>query len=73
MLEMLKFTEIIISVLIIFFVLIQNKNVSLNLSSMSWWMGEVTKRWPEKILHNITVILWTLFIANSLALYLLPA
>ena len=71
MLDILQFTEVIIAVLTIFFVLIQNKNVSLNLSSMSWWMGEVTKRGPEKVLHNITIILWVLFIWNSLALFLL--
>jgi len=35
MLDILKFAEIIIAILLIFFVLIQNKNVSLNLSSMS--------------------------------------
>jgi protein translocase SecG subunit len=69
MIEVLKFAEIIICVLLIFFILVQNKNVSLNLSSMSGWMGEVTKRWPEKILHNITIILWVLFILNSVALY----
>ena len=71
MLDILKFAEIFIAVLLIFFVLIQNKNVSLNLSSMSWGMGENTKRWPEKVLHNITTILWTLFILNSIALFLL--
>ena len=71
MLEILKFTEIVIAILLIFFVLIQNKNVSLNLTSMSSWMWEITKRWPEKVLHNITILLWTLFILNSIALYLL--
>ena len=71
MLDVLKFAEIFIAVLLIFFVLIQNKNVSLNLSSMSWGMWEVTKRWPEKVLHNATVILWTLFILTSIALFLL--
>ncbi len=70
--DILKFAEIIIAILLIFFVLVQNKNVSLNLTSMSGWMGENTKRWPEKVLHNITIILWTLFILNSVALYLLP-
>lgn len=71
MADMLKFAEIIIAVLLIFFILIQNKNVSLNLSSMSGWMWENTKRWPEKVLHNTTITLWILFILNSLALYLL--
>ena len=70
MLDMLKFAEIFIAILLIFFVLIQNKNVSLNLSSMSWGMWEVTKRWAEKVLHNITIALWALFILNSIALYL---
>jgi len=73
MVDMLKFAEITIAVLLIFFILVQNKNVSLNLASMSGWMGENTKRWPEKVLHNTTIILWTLFILNSIALYLLPA
>ncbi len=71
MLDILKFAEIIIAILLIFFVLIQNKNVSLNLSSMSWGMWAVTKRWPEKVLHNITVILWSSFLLNSIALFLL--
>jgi len=71
MIDMLKFTEITIAVLLIFFILVQNKNVSLNLASMSWWMNENTKRWPEKVLHNTTIALWVLFILNSLALYLL--
>jgi preprotein translocase subunit SecG len=39
---------------------------------MSGWMWENTKRWAEKVLHNITTTLWVLFIINSLALYLLP-
>jgi len=72
MTDMLKFAEIIITVLLIFFILIQNKNVSLNLASMSGWMGKNTKRWPEKVLHNTTIALWILFTLNSLALYLLP-
>lgn len=69
MIEVLKFVEIIVCVLLIFFILVQNKNVSLNLSSMSGWMGEVTKRWPEKVLHNATIILWILFILISVVLY----
>jgi len=34
MLQALQITEIIIAVLLIFFIVIQNKNVTLNLSSM---------------------------------------
>ena len=71
MINALKFIEIIISVFLIFAILVQNKNVSLNLSSMSSWMWTITKRWPEKIMHNLTLILWTLFIINSLILFVL--
>lgn len=71
MLDVLKFAEIFFAILLIFFILIQNKNVSLNLSSMSWWMGAITKRGPEKVLHNTTIVLWTLFVLNSIALFLL--
>jgi protein translocase SecG subunit len=69
--DFLIFTEIIISILLVFIVLVQNKNVSLNLSTMSSWMTEITKRWPEKVLQNITIVLGVLFTLNSLALYLL--
>lgn len=71
MLVSLQFAEIIIAILLILIVLIQNKNVSLNLSSMSGGMAATTKRWPEKILHNATIILGVVFIVNSLALFLL--
>jgi len=71
MFELLIFSEIVISILLIFIVLVQNKNVTLNLSDMSNGMWEITKRWPEKVLHNATIILWVLFIMNSIALFLL--
>lgn len=71
MFELLIFSEIVIAVLLIFIVLVQNKNVTLNLSDMSNGMWEVTKRWPEKVLHNTTIILWVLFIVNSIALFLI--
>ncbi|MCP4523537.1 MAG: preprotein translocase subunit SecG [Candidatus Gracilibacteria bacterium] len=71
MLETLKFTMIIVSILLVFIILIQNKNVSLNLSSMSGGMGEVTKRGPEKILDTTTKILGTIFIIHALALFIL--
>lgn len=71
MVEVLTFSEIIVSILLIFLVLIQNKNSNLNLTSMSGWMWTITKRWPEKIMFNTTIVLWTLFILNSLFLVLL--
>ena len=69
MIEYLKIIEVIIGVLLITVILIQQKNVSLNLSSMGGWMWEITRRWPEKVLHNTTVILGTLFIGISILLF----
>ncbi|NDK09307.1 preprotein translocase subunit SecG [Candidatus Gracilibacteria bacterium] len=71
MVQILQITEIILSFLIIGVVLIQNKNVSLNLSSMSGGMGAVTKRGPEKVLQNATILIGALFIINSLLLFVL--
>ena len=65
---MLLNIEIILAILLIIVVLLQNKNVSLSLSSMSWDAWEITKRWPEKILQNATILLWFLFTVNSIAL-----
>lgn len=70
MTEILNIVEVVIGVLLMFVILIQNKNMSLNLSSMWGWMGTVTKRWTEKVLHNTTIILWVLFVVNSIALFL---
>jgi protein translocase SecG subunit len=69
MITLLTITQIIISVLLIIVVLIQNKNVSLNLSSMGGGMWPVTKRWWEKVLHITTIVLWTLFAINSLVFF----
>ncbi len=69
--EFLKITEAVISILLIFVILIQNKNAGLNLSTMSSAAWAITKRWPEKVLHYTTVILWSLFVANSLILFIL--
>ena len=67
----LTFMELLIAILRIFVVLIQNKWTALNLSTMSWGMNEITRRWPEKVLHNLTIILGTLFILNSACLFIL--
>lgn len=71
MLEILKITEVIFAILLIAVILIQNKNVTLNLASMWGWMGAVTKRGPEKVLHITTIIIAILFTANSLAFFVL--
>lgn len=69
MLDSLQFTIVVLSILLIFVVLIQNKNVALNLTSMSGWAGEVSKRGPEKVLDIATKIIGTLFILNAVALF----
>lgn len=71
MLEALKILEVIIAILLIFFILIQSKNVSLNLATMGGGMGAITKRGAEKVLHNVTIVLGVIFIINSLALFVL--
>ena len=71
MLALMQVAEIALAIAIIFVVLIQNKNVTLNLSSMSGGMGAVTKRGPEKVLHNATIILGAAFILNSLLLFIM--
>lgn len=71
MIEILKFIEIAVAVCLVLIVLIQNKWTALNLNTMSWWMNEITRRWPEKVLHNITVVLWIIFIFNSASLFIL--
>ena len=69
MIQYLTIAEVVIGVLLIAVILIQNKNVSLNLTSMWGWMGEVTRRWSDKVLHNTTVILWSIFIIISILLF----
>ncbi len=71
MIAFMQIAEIAIAIAIIFVVLVQNKNVTLNLSSMSGGMGSVTKRGPEKVLHNATIVLGAVFILNSLLLFVM--
>jgi len=71
MIAFMQIAEIALSIALIAVVLVQNKNVSLNLSSMSGGMGSVTKRWGEKLLHNTTIFLGSLFILNSLLLFVM--
>lgn len=70
MTQYLMIAEVIIGVLLIATVLIQNKQVALNLTSMGGWMWEVSKRWADKVLHNATIFLWALFIIISVLLFI---
>lgn len=70
MLVILKITQIVISLLLAFIILIQPKKSGLSLTT--FWSESVWKferRWPEKILHNATIILWVLFIINALLFF----
>ena len=71
MTDYLTIAEVIIAVLLIISILIQNKQVSLNLTDMWGWMWEVTKRWADKVLHNLTIFLGTLFVLISILLFIL--
>lgn len=71
--DILQYIEIIIAILLIAVVLVQNKNVSLNLSTMGWGMWTTTKRWAEKVLHNTTIVLAAIFIINSVILFVTSA
>lgn len=70
MMQILMIIQVIVSVLLVFVILIQNKSVSLNLASMWGGMDAVVKRWPEKVLHNATIVLGTCFIVSSVILFL---
>jgi len=65
----LTIAEVIIGILLISVILIQNKQVALNLTSMGWGMWEVTKRGPDKVLHNTTIFLGALFVIISILLF----
>lgn len=69
MFEILTIAEVIIWVLLIASILIQNKQVALNLTSMGGWMWEVTKRGADKVLHNATIFLGSLFVIISILLF----
>jgi protein translocase SecG subunit len=71
MAEYLKIVEVIVSILLIFVILIQNKSVSLNLTNMSGWMNQVKKRWPEKVLHIATIVLGTIFVLVAIVLFVM--
>ncbi|MCD5380708.1 preprotein translocase subunit SecG [Candidatus Gracilibacteria bacterium] len=67
--EYLTIAEVIIGFLLIATILIQNKGVALNLTSMGGGMGEVTKRGADKVLHNATIFLGSLFLIISILLF----
>ncbi len=71
MFEAFKVIEVILAILLILIILIQNKSVTLNLTSMWGWMWPNTKRGPEKVLQNTTIVLAIAFSLNSLLFFLM--
>ncbi len=67
---MLLNIQIILSILLTIVVLLQNKSVTLNISSMSGDMWEVSKRGWEKILQNISIVLAVIFTLNGILLFI---
>ena len=67
---MLLNIQIILSILLTIVVLLQNKSVTLNISSMSGDMWEVSKRGWEKILQNISIVLAVVFTLNGILLFI---
>ena len=69
-LEILKIIEMVFGILLIAVILVQPKKSSLNLTTFgNEWGSKFERRWPEKVLHNITIWLGTLFIITSVAYF----
>ncbi len=71
MLEIIKITQVVVSILLILLILIQPKRSSLSITSFWNEWQKFERRWPEKILHNTTIIFWILFVLNSLVFFFL--
>jgi protein translocase SecG subunit len=64
----LKYFQLIISVLLIFSILLQNKTSGLSTGSMNSNAAfQSTKRGAEKVIFNATVLFAALFVLSSLA------
>ena len=71
-LEVLKYTLVIVSVLLIVVIVIQPKGEGLSLSSSSMTserFGTFEKRGPEKVLHYATIVLGIVFLVLSILYY----
>lgn len=70
--EILKYLQVIVSILLALVILVQTPTTSLSLSSMSSesaWKNK--KRGPAKFLHISTIVLAVIFILNSTVLFIL--
>lgn len=70
MIETIKIIEMVISILLILVILIQPKKSSLNLTTFgNEWGWKFERRWPEKTLHQLTIIIWSIFIILALVYF----
>lgn len=68
MLTFLKYFQLIISFLLIFSILMQNKTSGFSAGSMSSSTAiQTTRRGAEKVIFNATIIFAVLFVLSSLA------
>ena len=70
--EILQYIEVILAVVLVFLILIQNKNAWLS-AALAWnTVGSVVtqKRWSEQFLHTATIIVWALFFINSFVYFI---
>lgn len=68
--EILKYIQVIVSILLCLAVLLQTPASTLNLSTMSNGVsGSLKKRGPEKFLFISTIVLAIIFILNSTVLF----
>ena len=73
MTQILAYVQIIISVLLIFSILLQNRGSGLSATFGGDFGGFYTKRGIEKFLYIASVVLGTLFIINALVLIIIPS
>ncbi len=64
---LLKYFQLIVSVLLIFAILVQNRSSGLSATFGGSGTIHVKKRGAEKVLFNATIILAILFVASSIA------
>jgi protein translocase SecG subunit len=63
--------QIIVSILLMIFILVQNKDGGLSAVFGGGESFQAVKRGPEKIIHYTTIVLGFLFMANALLIALI--
>ncbi len=65
----LKITQIVLSILLALFILIQHKQASLSITNFGGEAAKFEKRGPEKVLHIATVVLGILWTVNAIVYF----